>query len=195
MSRRIEVELTSARDDGSWTWRAAGAREPRGVVAGELVPAGSKVGDVMRADADFDLDGVTITSIAAKQEKKRNEAERIEIIGRPPRDEQLVTSTLTSRPSGERRERRPRGDRGDKGDRGDRDRGDRGDRRGRPDRGERPDGRPPPRSSRPPRTGSDAEGERPSRGERDARSDRGPERRRPPRPKREEPQKPKAKRL
>ena len=24
MGRRIEVELTSARDDGIWTWRAAG---------------------------------------------------------------------------------------------------------------------------------------------------------------------------
>src|SRR4051794_20562412 len=166
MSRRIEVELTSAREDGSWTWRAAGAREPRGVVASDLLPTGAKVGDVMRAEADFDLDGVTITSIAAKQEKKRNEAERIEIIGPPPRDDQLVTSTLTSRPSGERRERRPRSDRGE---RGDRDRGDRGDRRPRSDRGERPDGRPPSRSSRPPRAGGDA-GERPDRGERDARS-------------------------
>ena len=109
MSRRIEVELTSARDDGSWTWRAAGAREPRGVVAGDLLPPGAKVGDVMRAEADFDLDGVTIISIAPKQDKKRNEAERIEIIGQPRRDDQLVTSTLTSTPKGgSARQPRPR---------------------------------------------------------------------------------------
>ena len=33
MSSRIEVELTSQREDGTWTWRAAGARQPKGVVA------------------------------------------------------------------------------------------------------------------------------------------------------------------
>ena len=32
MSVRIEIELTSSAPDGSWTWRAAGAREPRGVL-------------------------------------------------------------------------------------------------------------------------------------------------------------------
>ena len=42
MSRRIEVELTSARPDGSWTWRAAGAREPRGVIEGELAASGGQ---------------------------------------------------------------------------------------------------------------------------------------------------------
>src|SRR5258706_7956587 len=149
MSRRIEVELTSARDDGSWTWRAAGAREPRGVVGGGLLPSGAKVGDVMRAEADFDLDGVTIISIAPKQDKKRNEAERIEIIGQPRRDDQLVTSTLTSRPKGERRDSRDRGDRPD-----------RADRSGRPARAGRPErtpregdaGRPQDRSERPPRS-------------------------------------------
>src|SRR5581483_7432053 len=115
MPRRIEVELTSARDDGSWTWRAVGAREPRGVVDAPLVPAGAKVGDEMRAEADFDLDGVTIISLAPKQAKKRNEAERLEIIGRPQRDDQLVTSTLTSRAGGDRRDRRDRGERRDRG--------------------------------------------------------------------------------
>ena len=133
MPRRLDVELTSARDDGSWTWRAAGAREPRGVLDGTLLPAGAKVGDQMRAEADFDLDGVTIVSLAPKQEKKRNEPERIEIIGRPQRDDQLVTSTLASRPSGDRRDRRDRGDRGDRGDRAPRgDRPDRGPRERKP---------------------------------------------------------------
>src|SRR5438034_4447674 len=117
MPRRLEVELTSAREDGSWTWRAVGAREPRGVLDGSLLPAGSKVGDALRAEADFDLDGVTIVSIAPKQEKKRNEPERIEILGRPQRDDQLVTSTVTSRAPGDRRDRRDRGERRDRPDR------------------------------------------------------------------------------
>src|SRR5436190_951672 len=109
--RRLDVELTSSRDDGSWTWRAVGAREPRGALDGSLLPSGSKVGDVGRVEADFDLDGVSIVSVLPPQEKKRNEPERLELIGRPQRDDDLVTSTLTGR-----------GDRGDRG-RGDRPRG------------------------------------------------------------------------
>ena len=188
MSRRLEVELTSAREDGSWTWRAVGAREPRGIVDGALVPAGAKVGEELRAEADFDLDGVTIVSLAPKQAKKRNEAERIEIIGRPQRDDQLVTSTLASRQGGDRRDRRDRRDRGDRGDRPDRgprdrkprdDRGKDGDREGRPPRERSPR---PERSERP---------ERPPRTERPQRTAE----RRPPRSRPETPAKPKPKRL
>ena len=82
MSRRIELELTSARQDGNWTWRAAGAREPRGVLDGGLLPAGSKVGDVLRAEADFDVDGITVTSVMAPK-GARKEPERIELLGPP----------------------------------------------------------------------------------------------------------------
>ena len=42
MPSRIEVELTSARPDGNWTWRAAGAREPRGVVERRCCPTGPR---------------------------------------------------------------------------------------------------------------------------------------------------------
>ncbi len=63
MSRRIEVELTSARPDGTWTWRAAGAREPRGVVEGSILPPSAKVGDVLRVDADMDVDGISILAV------------------------------------------------------------------------------------------------------------------------------------
>lgn len=189
MSRRLEVELTSAREDGSWTWRAVGAREPRGVLDGSLVPAGAKVGDELRADADFDLDGVTIVGLAPKQEKKRNEAERIELIGRPQRDDQLVTSTLTSRSGGDRRDRRDRRERPDRGER--RDRPDRGPRERKPREGadqdaEREGRSPRERGPRPERTG-----DRPPRGERPARSAE----RRPPRARPDTPPKPKPKRL
>ena len=37
MSRRIELELTSRRDDGTWTWRAAGAKKPKGELDGALL--------------------------------------------------------------------------------------------------------------------------------------------------------------
>src|SRR3546814_5863611 len=53
MPRRLEIELTSARDDGSWTWRAAGAKAPKGTVDGGILPGEAKVGDVLRVEADF----------------------------------------------------------------------------------------------------------------------------------------------
>src|SRR5581483_7051246 len=181
--RRIDVELTSDRGDGSWTWRAAGAREPRGVVSSDLVPAGAKAGDVLRAEADFDLDGVTIVGLAPIQEKKRNEPERIELLGKPRRDEDLVTTSLVRGGRGERRERPPR-------DRGPRDRGPRErDRRRDRDRAEVPED-----AERTERRGRrDAGGERPRQplGDHQARGAG----RRPPRPRPQEPPKPKPKRL
>ena len=69
MPRRIDVELTSARDDGTWTWRAAGARQPKGVVATSLLYPDAKVGDVVAAEADFDIDGITITSVTPPKAK------------------------------------------------------------------------------------------------------------------------------
>src|SRR5687768_11272079 len=141
MPRRIDVELTSARDDGSWTWRAAGARQPRGVVDGSLLPGEAKVGDVFRAEVDIDLDGINITQVAPPREA-RPDPERLTLIG-PSVPESLVSTSLV--PGGKRAEGRsgggrsterrgrgrdraePRRDRrpsGDRSDHGDRDRGE-----------------------------------------------------------------------
>jgi hypothetical protein len=185
MSRRIEIELTSSRDDGTWTWRALGAREPKGTLPGSILPFGAKVGDALRVDAEFYLEGIEITSVLPAK-GGRTEPERLEIIGTPVRDEQLVTSTLA--PRDERRgPRRERGDRPDRPDRGDRRPGgdrpdrrpsDRGD-RSRPDGGRgRPDG-----ARRSERPASDTTSERPPRSAR------------PPRPERVVEEKPKPKRL
>ncbi len=140
MSRKIEVELTSDRGDGTWTWRAAGAKQPKGELAASLLYAGVKVGDVVRAEAEFEVDGIEVTAVLPPKAKERPSDERIEILGPPRRDETLVTASLSSKS----RER----------DRSDRSRPDRGDRRGR-----RQDGRS--RDDRP-RDGRDGEG----RGER-----------------------------
>src|SRR3954464_8391565 len=112
MPRRIEVELTSSRDDGTWTWRAAGARQPKGSLDGSLLYAGAKVGDVVRADADFDIDGITIVTVLPPREE-RGEPERLEIVG-PPRPAEGVTTSLVGRERGDSRQRgdRPPRDRG-----------------------------------------------------------------------------------
>jgi hypothetical protein len=103
MARRIEIELTSSRADGTWTWRAAGAREPRGTVEGALLPEGTKVGDVLRADLEDFIDGVQVVSVSPPK-AARAEPERIELLG-PPSDEPAVR---TRGRSASRKDREPR---------------------------------------------------------------------------------------
>jgi len=133
MSRRLEIELTSERPDGTWTWRAAGARQPKGELSAEVLHHGAKVGDVVRAEADFAIDGIEILSVLPPK-TARKEPERLVVVGTRA-DEPLVTTQLAPKGRGGRRDgRRDRGDRQDRGDRG-----ARGDRRERRDRTERSD--------------------------------------------------------
>ena len=103
MSRRIDIELTSSREDGTWTWRAAGAKQPKGVVAASMLPATASVGDVLRAEIDSGLDGTEVLSVMLPKAKKDSAGERIELIGRTVSDDQLVTTVLAGR--GGRRDR------------------------------------------------------------------------------------------
>jgi hypothetical protein len=175
MSRRIEIELTSARPDGTWTWRAAGARVPKGVLDGGLLPSDAQVGDVLRADAEAELDGMTIVAVTMPKGKV-SKSGLLEIL---PSDKpfEAVTQQLAKR------------DRSDRGDRRDRPRRDRDDRPRRDGPGGGPGG--PRRESgggdrRPPRDGA-REGAGGDRRERRPRPNFTP----PP----ELPQRPKAKRL
>ena len=59
MSHRIDIELTSAHD-GVWTWRAAGAKQPKGTLAPGMLYDGAQVGDVVRAEAERELEGTRI---------------------------------------------------------------------------------------------------------------------------------------
>src|SRR5262245_65482377 len=94
MPSRIDVELTSARPDGTWTWRAAGAREPRGVVEASVLPSGAKVGDVFKVEATIALDGIEIHSVVP-QRTARKQADRLEIIGGG--EFEAVTTSLVGR--------------------------------------------------------------------------------------------------
>ena len=180
MASRLEIELTSRRDDGTWTWRAAGARQPKGDLDGALLPDGAAVGDVLRAEAEFMVDGIEVVAVTAPK-AARSEPERIELLG-PGDDGPLVTTTLAPKGRGGRGGRGrdddrdgPRGRRDRDGGGRDRDgrgrdgrgRGGREDRRDRPERGDRSDRprgprpdpvpeRPRPKRIRPGRTHRDA---------------------------------------
>ncbi len=119
MSRRIDIELTSALADGSWTWRAAGARKPNGVVDGSMLPPHAKVGDELKVEVDQMLDGIEVVSVVKGREK--NDRELLSILPSDKPFEEVI----------ETRARRSRNDRSDsRGGRGDRDR----PKRDRPDR-------------------------------------------------------------
>src|SRR5579884_694335 len=132
MPHRLDVELTSERADGTFTWRKAGAREPKGVVDAKVLYEGAKVGDVMRAEAEMEVDGITILSVVPPRQKKPG-PETIQLLGPPRADVGGVTTSLQPRSPGRRP--RPGEGRGEPGGRT-----DRPDRAGRRPRQERPEG-------------------------------------------------------
>ena len=99
MSRRIDIELTSALDDGTWTWRAAGARQPRGTLDGAILPIDAKVGDELKVEVEQELDGINVLSV---------------VVGRGKHDPDLLTLLPVERefqPVIETRAGRERGER------------------------------------------------------------------------------------
>jgi hypothetical protein len=130
---RIDIELTSASGDGSWTWRAAGAREPKGILDGSILPAGAAVGDQLRAESEHDVEGIRILSIVPPKQKG-GRTDLLELL--PSTDFEPVTQQRVGRDRHEPSRSRPRrgrdGDERDdrNGDRTRRDRGRRSESRG-----------------------------------------------------------------
>ena len=149
VAHRLEIELTSSRDDGTYTWRAAGAKQPKGLLNSALLPDGVGVGDVVKVEAEADLDGFVVTTVFASK-NARKEPNFLELLG-SGRDEPLVTQVLAGRGrgGGGGRDNDDRGRRrgGGRDGRGDRNRGERGKGGNRPERSERP--KPPTRPKAP----------------------------------------------
>jgi len=95
MSKRIDIELTSNRGDGTWTWRAAGAKTPKGTLNGAILDAGAKIGDTLKVEAEFDLDGVEILSLVKTKEKSVR-GNILEILG-SEKEFQPVTQKLADK--------------------------------------------------------------------------------------------------
>src|ERR1035438_2861885 len=195
MSRRIEIEITSLNGDVA-TWRAAGAKLPKGVLNSSLVPGGPVVGNVYRADVEQYMKGIEILSVMAPKTASpvdpRNE--RLELIPTVKTGPDVVVTYAPKGRGGSRREgtdsRREGGPSRREGGPGRRESGPSRREGGPPsvegsevrDASKRPD-----RAKRPPRrpvdrdTATSANGERPPRGPRTERPARGA---RPPRPER-----------
>ena len=142
MARRIEIQLTSRLSDDQWSWRAAGARQPKGVVAASLIPEGTNEGDVVKAEVEASIEGLEIVAVlrgdgVVKAVPKNT---TIELLGSGKEKAGVSWNLSAKSKKGPRRDSRDENR-------------DRGDRRGsdRSDRGPRSEGqgRGGPRSSRP----------------------------------------------
>ncbi len=106
MSRRIEIEITSLSGDLA-TWRAAGAKLPKGVLAASLIPGGPVVGNVYRADIEQYMEGIEVLSVTAPKTASpldpRNE--RIELIPETKKGPDVVV-TYAPKGRGARRDDR-----------------------------------------------------------------------------------------
>ncbi|HEY1824975.1 MAG TPA: hypothetical protein VGG21_03340 [Acidimicrobiales bacterium] len=104
MSRRIEIEITSVNGDLA-TWRAAGAKLPKGVLATSLVPGGPEIGHVYRADVEQYMEGIEVLSVMAPKTASpldpRNE--RLELIPEAKKGPDVVV-TYAGKGRGPRRE-------------------------------------------------------------------------------------------
>jgi hypothetical protein len=141
MSRRIEIEITSLSGDLA-TWRAAGAKLPKGVLAASLIPGGPVIGNVYRADIEQYMEGIEVLSVTAPKTASpldpRNE--RIELIPEAKKGPDVVV-TYAPKGRGGRRDDRHEGRDGRDGPRRDSSKrpSSRGDRKDGPSAtGERP---------------------------------------------------------
>ena len=148
MSNRLEVMLTGRRPDGTWTWRAAGARQPKGVLSEGLVPAGAAVGDVLRVEAEVSVDGIAVRQVLPTK-TERPPSPRLEHLGSKRFTEGVTMAPNLARKSAERTDS-PRDGRRRKGGGGGRDGGRRreGGRPGRDGSGPRGGRDRPPRAPR-----------------------------------------------
>ena len=177
MSRRIEIEITSLNGEVA-TWRAAGAKLPKGVLQASLVPGGPVIGHVYRADIEQYMEGIEVLSVSAPKTASPLDPrhERLELIPEPKKGPDVIVTYAPKgrgpRRDGEHRdgERRdgakrtgPRRD-GEKSPTGSR--GPRPERSERPSRGPRPDGGTSPRGERSERGPRSDRGGRPARPER-----------------------------
>jgi hypothetical protein len=160
-------------------------------VAADIVPPDAKAGDVLRADAEFDLDGIVVTAAWAQRAQPRSEeVRRIEVLG-SRRDApsgvsvSLAPGSRRPRPDEDRRRRRSERDDDTRPPRRSEGEGRGGPRRrpagareddsqtaGRAQRDDR-GGRPRPGGPRPDRSERGNRGERSDRPDRPDRSDRG----------------------
>ena len=101
MPNRLDIEITSQSTESSYTWRSAGAKEPKGTIKASLLPSGVAIGDVLKVEADFMIDGIEITAVLP-QKIKKDGPELLEILG-TGKETAGVTTSLVKKSNRKRR--------------------------------------------------------------------------------------------
>ena len=102
MPNRLDIEITSQSTESSYTWRSAGAKEPKGTIKASLLPSGVAIGDVLKVEADFMLDGIEITAVLPQKIKKGG-PELLELLGTGKETAGVTTSLLKKSSNRKRR--------------------------------------------------------------------------------------------
>ena len=101
MPNRLDIEITSQSTESSYTWRSAGAKEPKGTIKASLLPSGVAIGDVLKVEADFMIDGIEITAVLP-QKIKKDGPELLELLG-TGNETAGVTTSLVKKSSNRKR--------------------------------------------------------------------------------------------
>ena len=101
---KIDVEITSQREDGDWTWRAVGAREPKGTVEASLLPDDLIVGAQFSVETEHFLDGIVVTKVFDKKQESEK-GETLKILG-SGKQADLVTTQLARSKKGKKSSKR-----------------------------------------------------------------------------------------
>ena len=101
MPNRLDIEITSQSTESSYTWRSAGAKEPKGTIKASLLPSGVAIGDVLKVEADFMIDGIEITAVLP-QKTKKDGPELLELLG-TGNETAGVTTSLVKKSSNRKR--------------------------------------------------------------------------------------------
>ncbi len=114
MSRRIEIEITSLNGDVA-TWRAAGAKLPKGSLSAALIAGGPVIGTVYRAEIEQMMEGIEVISVlpAKTASPLDPRKERLEIIAKTDTGPDVVVTYAPKGRGGRRDGERREGDRRD----------------------------------------------------------------------------------
>ena len=107
MSRRIEIEITSLNGDVA-TWRAAGAKLPKGVLSTSLVPGGPVIGAIYRADIEQFMEGIEVLAVLPPKTASPLDPrhERVELLPKAKQGPDVVVTYAPKGRGGARREGR-----------------------------------------------------------------------------------------
>ncbi len=81
-TKKIQIELTSRQGD-NWTWRKAGAKQPKGEIAESMLPSGSNLGDEIWVEIASNIDGIYVESVlpSPKTDQQGKNVQTLELLG------------------------------------------------------------------------------------------------------------------